>query len=51
MTADIYEVGKLIWSDEFDGPAKSPPDPLRWSYETGGHGWGNGEVQSTRTTR
>ena len=38
-------VGKLIWSDEFDGPAASPPDPLWWSHEIGGHGWGNGELQ------
>ena len=38
-------VEELIWADEFDGAAASPPDPLRWTHETGGHGWGNGEVQ------
>jgi beta-glucanase (GH16 family) len=31
--------------DGFDGPAGSPPDPARWCYDTGGGGWGNGELQ------
>ena len=35
----------LAWSDEFDGPAGSPPDPGTWRPETGGHGWGNAELQ------
>jgi beta-glucanase (GH16 family) len=35
----------LVWSDEFDGPAGSPPDASRWSFEVGGHGWGNNEEQ------
>ncbi|WP_308164386.1 glycoside hydrolase family 16 protein [Agromyces sp. ISL-38] len=34
-----------IWSDEFDGPAGSPADPANWTYETGGGGWGNDELQ------
>jgi beta-glucanase (GH16 family) len=34
-----------VWSDEFDGPAGSPPDPAAWAAETGGHGWGNRELQ------
>lgn len=37
--------GRLLWSDEFDGPALAPPDPGRWVHETGAGGWGNGEVQ------
>ena len=32
-----------VWSDEFDTPGL--PDPARWSYEIGGHGWGNRELQ------
>jgi hypothetical protein len=36
---------QLVWSDEFDGPAGSPPDASRWSFEVGGHGWGNNEEQ------
>jgi beta-glucanase (GH16 family) len=34
----------LAWSDEFDGPP-GPPDPGRWSFEIGGDGWGNGELE------
>jgi beta-glucanase (GH16 family) len=39
-------IGDLIWSDEFDAPAGTPPDPSRWRHETGSHGWGNGELQA-----
>jgi len=38
--------GGLVWSDEFDAPAGTPPDPNWWSHETGEHGWGNGELQA-----
>jgi beta-glucanase (GH16 family) len=34
---------KPVWSDEFDKPGL--PDPAKWSYEVGGHGWGNKELQ------
>ena len=33
---------KLLWSDDFDG---SNLDTSVWSYEEGGGGWGNGELQ------
>ena len=33
------------WADEFDGPAGAPADPASWTYETGGWGWGNQELQ------
>jgi len=33
---------ELAWSDEFDGDAL---DRRKWVAETGGHGWGNGELQ------
>src|SRR5881394_2526012 len=36
---------KLVWSDEFDGPAGAPPDAAKWVPETGGGGWGNQERQ------
>jgi len=36
---------KLVWSDEFDG-ASQEPNPEFWDYNTGGHGWGNGERQN-----
>ncbi|HLY09860.1 MAG TPA: glycoside hydrolase family 16 protein [Planctomycetota bacterium] len=33
---------ELVWSDEFDG---KEIDPMKWKYETGGHGFGNNEQQ------
>lgn len=36
---------RLVWSDEFDGPAGTPPDRAAWLYEIGGGGWGNQERQ------
>lgn len=33
----------LVWSDEFDYSGK--PDPEKWSYDLGGSGWGNNELQ------
>lgn len=33
----------LAWSDEFDGPAGTPPDRKNWAYDLGGSGWGNNE--------
>ena len=35
----------LVWSDEFDGAAGARVDPARWVTETGGHGWGNNELE------
>jgi beta-glucanase (GH16 family) len=43
---------QLIWADEFDGPAGTPPDPARWRYALGDGtaesiaGWGNQELES-----
>lgn len=34
---------ELVWSDEFD--TGTQPDPAKWSYDVGGHGWGNRELQ------
>jgi beta-glucanase (GH16 family) len=36
---------RLVWSDEFDGPANAPPDPYKWTYDLGGGGWGNRELE------
>ncbi len=33
------------WSDEFNGPAGSFPDPTKWTYDVGGGGWGNAELE------
>ncbi len=41
----------LVWSDEFDESAGTPPNPANWSYELGDgalngiEGWGNSELQ------
>jgi beta-glucanase (GH16 family) len=35
----------LVWSDEFNGPAGSVPDPTKWIYDVGGGGWGNNELE------
>ena len=36
---------RLAWSDEFDQQG-ADPDPGTWTYETGGGGWGNGELET-----
>ncbi len=33
------------WVDEFDGPDGARANPDNWTYETGGWGWGNQELQ------
>ena len=34
---------RLVWADEFDYTGL--PDEKKWSYDVGGHGWGNKELQ------
>lgn len=36
---------QLVWADEFDQPDGSAVDPTKWSFNTGGGGWGNSEWQ------
>ena len=46
---------RLVWHDEFDGPAGAPPDPSAWGYELGDGsangipGWGNQSPSATPT--
>lgn len=35
----------LSWSDEFNGPAGSAPSSSNWTYDTGGGGFGNNELE------
>ncbi len=35
----------LTWSDEFNGPDGSAPDPAKWMHDVGGGGWGNQELE------
>lgn len=32
-----------VWADEFN--SGNQPDPTKWSFDTGGGGWGNNELQ------
>jgi beta-glucanase (GH16 family) len=41
----------LTWSDEFNGPDDSTPDPKKWTYDLGGGGWGNQELESYTNRR
>ena len=36
---------ELVWSDEFEGTGL--PDPTKWTYAVGGHGWANKEKESS----
>lgn len=36
---------QLVWSDEFDGAAGTLPDPAKWSFDVGGGGWGNAQLE------
>jgi beta-glucanase (GH16 family) len=38
----------MVWSDEFD--IDGMPDSNKWAYDTGGHGWGNNELQYYRNS-
>lgn len=42
--SDTAKKRKLIWSEEFNYTGL--PDSSKWSYETGGDGWGNNELQN-----
>lgn len=37
---------QLIWSDEFSGPDGSSSEPSKWTYDLGGNGWGNQELET-----
>ena len=37
---------QLEWSEEFHQGVGAKPDPAVWGYNTGGGGWGNGELET-----
>ena len=39
------EAWTLVMADEFDGPAGTTPNPALWSYDIGGGGWGNNQLE------
>lgn len=48
--ADDPKGWTLVWSDEFTAANGSSVDPAKWSFDIGGNGWGNHELQ-TYTSR
>jgi beta-glucanase (GH16 family) len=38
-----FQQWRLVWADEFN--YNGLPDPKKWGYDVGGHGWGNQELQ------
>lgn len=44
-TPESYDGMTLVWQDEFEGNALNTDN---WTYEKGGHGWGNNELQYYR---
>jgi beta-glucanase (GH16 family) len=45
-TTRAQDWGSPVWSDEFNSPSKgAPPDPANWTYDVGGTGWGNHELE------
>ena|SRR6478736_3369611 len=36
---------KLVWSDEFNGAKGSAVDSTKWTFDVGGTGWGNDELE------
>ena len=48
--ADEPKSWMLVWSDEFEGPSGSAVNSSKWSFDLGGRGWGNNELE-TYTSR
>ena len=44
--ADNPAAWNLVWSDEFNGPSGSAVDSTKWSFDVGGRGWGNDELET-----
>lgn len=48
----VKEKMQLVWSDEFDSCEEDGAALAEnWDYDTGGHGWGNGERQNYTSSR
>jgi len=53
---EVYALSNLAgtqpaWSDEFYQSAGTAPDPAKWTYDLGGGGWGNQELESYTALR
>ena len=40
----------MAWSDEFDGPVGATVDLTKWTFDIGGGGWGNQELENEAAT-
>ncbi len=49
LTSCVVGELRLVWSDEFDYEGLA--DPAKWTYDVGGSGWGNNELQYYTTNR
>ncbi|MDQ7825325.1 MAG: family 16 glycosylhydrolase [Candidatus Eremiobacteraeota bacterium] len=43
--APVKRKWKMVWSDEFNAPDGSLPDPAKWCFDVGGHGFGNHQLE------
>src|ERR1700760_911285 len=39
------QVWNIQWSDEFNAASGTAPSSSTWTFDTGGGGWGNGELE------
>src|SRR5688572_14439049 len=46
VSANNEKAWRLTWSDEFNGSTGATPDSTKWSFDIGGGGWGNNELQT-----
>jgi uncharacterized protein (TIGR03437 family) len=46
QTAPAQTAWQLLWSDEFNGPAGSQPNPTYWTYDLGTDCCGNDELET-----
>jgi beta-glucanase (GH16 family) len=48
LSSHVAFANNIVWSDEFNQPDGSSPDPTKWSFEigNGSSGWGNHELES-----
>jgi beta-glucanase (GH16 family) len=47
-TSAAPALGDIVWQDTFGKAITGSPEPnpVNWAYETGGGGWGNGELET-----
>jgi beta-glucanase (GH16 family) len=46
VTASAQAWGDPVWSDEFNSTESgTAPDPTKWTFDVGGSGWGNHELE------